>query len=114
MPTLAVSRDAPPELHQMLEPHTSWCDIGYADPAACLAIARSLPDPETAGRWLQGELAVWVEETGAVSTLPTAELDTALAKLRNHYNNTLIYQTVSVIGMLTELLAHNINPNTVR
>ena len=114
MPTLVVPQDAPQELRQLLAPNTSWCDIGYADPAACLAIARSLPDPETAGRWLQGELAVWVEETGAVSTLPVAELDIALARLRRQYNNTLIYQTVSMIGMLTELLAHNINPNTVR
>ena len=111
MPTLAAPEDTPDEVRQQLEANTAWCDVGYADPAASIIIARSLPDPETAARWLQGELIIRVEETGAITAMPVNDLDNSLTRLRQQYDNTRIYQTVSTIGMLAELLAHNVNPN---
>lgn len=43
--------------------------------------------------------------------MPVNDLDNSLTRLRQQYDNTRIYRTVSTIGMLAELLAHNVNPN---
>ena len=100
-PILAVPDSAPTPLRQSLEAELGWCDIGYADPGATIAIARS---------WLNTECIIVVDETGQVTTLPTDRIDDDLAELRRQYENSRIFQTVNTIATLTEMLVHNTSP----
>ena len=109
-PMLAVPDSASPELRQELESRLNWCEVGYADPAACLIIARGLSDPETAARWLNAELVAITDETGYIKAAPTAEIAQALDELYQQYGNSRIYQTINTIAMLTELLSSRIAP----
>ena len=110
VPILAAPDSASPTLRQRLETELNWCDIGYADPSATIAIARSLPDPETASSWLKTECVTVVDETGQITTLPADNIDDALTELRQQYDNARIFQTINTIATLTEMLVHNTSP----